>query len=162
MMQAFQIGSSRSQRLQSLENGWIPVRVGIIGSSAGGQNAASALLHFGHFYEVAIADSGSHDNILAGIEWAEQWLDHPVNESYAQHSNVTHAAKLPDRAKLMLIAGDLDYAVSPFSTLRFVHQLNKANKIYGFVFLPDAGHSCGRFGYGLKRAKLFLKANLSS
>ncbi|CAG9942427.1 unnamed protein product [Clonostachys rosea f. rosea IK726] len=142
---------------------WMDIsRVGIIGSSAGGQNAASALLHFGHFYKVAVADSGCHDNSLAGIEWAEQWLGHPVNESYSQHSNVTHAAKLPDSAKLMLIAGGLDHAVSHFATMRFVQQLNKANKIYELVFLPDAGHSCGRCGYGLKRAKQFLKTNLWS
>ncbi|CAH0052624.1 unnamed protein product, partial [Clonostachys solani] len=63
-------------------------RMAIIGSSAGGHNAASALLHFGHFYKVAVSDSGAHDNSLVALWWAEQWLGYPVDDAlFAEQSN---------------------------------------------------------------------------
>ena len=42
-------------------------RVGIYGGSAGGQNAAAAILTHGDFYKVAVADCGCHDNRMDKI-----------------------------------------------------------------------------------------------
>lgn len=138
-------------------------RMAIIGSSGGGHNAAAALLHFGHFYKIAVSVSSAHDNSLVAFWWAEQWLGYPVDNSlFAEQSNVSHAGKLPADAKLMLVVGGMDQALNPASTMRFVQQLNKAGKMYEFVFIPEGGHDCSSHGYGLMRVNAFLKRYLKS
>jgi dipeptidyl-peptidase-4 len=47
-------------------------RVGVFGGSAGGQNAAAAVLFHGDFYKAASADCGCHDNRMDKIWWNEQ------------------------------------------------------------------------------------------
>ena len=64
-------------------------RVGLYGTSAGGQNALRGLLDHGDFYKAGVADSGCHDNRMDKIWWNEQWFGWPVDESYARSSNVT-------------------------------------------------------------------------
>jgi dipeptidyl aminopeptidase/acylaminoacyl peptidase len=137
-------------------------RVGIVGSSEGGANAAAALLHHGHFYKVAISSSGAHDQTLSNLWWSEQWLGYPAHEAAVENSNTTHAKKLPENAKLMLIAGGMDHALNPASVMRLVQELNKYNKMYELVFIPGGGHECGSEPYALMRAEVFLKANLCS
>ncbi|MCA9259739.1 MAG: DPP IV N-terminal domain-containing protein, partial [Planctomycetales bacterium] len=44
-------------------------RVGIFGGSAGGQNAAAAVLFHPDFYDVAVAGCGCHDNRMDKIWW---------------------------------------------------------------------------------------------
>jgi dipeptidyl-peptidase 4 len=51
---------------------WVDInRVGIYGSSAGGQSAMGALLWHGNFYKAAVADCGCHDNRMGKIWWNE-------------------------------------------------------------------------------------------
>jgi dipeptidyl aminopeptidase/acylaminoacyl peptidase len=47
-------------------------RVGIYGTSAGGQSALGALLFHPEFYDAAVSASGSHDNRMDKIWWNEQ------------------------------------------------------------------------------------------
>jgi len=133
-------------------------RVGVKGGSAGGQNAAAALLFHGDFYKVAAADSGCHDNRMDKIWWNEQWMGYPVDKSYEDSSNVVHAAKL--QGALMLIVGDLDDNVDPSSTLQVVNALNKADKDYEFLFIPGGRHGCGGTPYGKKRQAEFFRRHL--
>lgn len=86
-------------------------RVGIRGTSAGGQNAGAALLFRGNFYKVGIADSRCHDNRMDKLWWNEQWMGYPVDKPYEDSSNVAHAGKL--KGALMLIVGKLDTNVRP-------------------------------------------------
>ncbi|CAG9981147.1 unnamed protein product [Clonostachys byssicola] len=134
----------------------------IVGSSEAGANAAAALLRHGHFYKVAISSSGAHDQTLSNLWWSEQWLGYPAHEAPAENSNTIHAKKLPDHAKLMLIAGGMDHALNPASVMRFVQALDKCNKMYELVFIPDVGDECGSETYAPMRAEAFLKANLGS
>ena len=73
-------------------------RVGIYGSSAGGQNAAGAVLFHPEFYKVAVAACGCHDNRMDKASWNEQWMGYPVGPQYAESSNIENAGKL--RGKL--------------------------------------------------------------
>ena len=51
---------------------WMDInRVGIYGSSAGGQSAMGALLWHGNFYKAAVAGCGCHDNRMDKIRWNE-------------------------------------------------------------------------------------------
>jgi dipeptidyl aminopeptidase/acylaminoacyl peptidase len=133
-------------------------RVGIFGGSAGGQNAAAALLHHGDFYKVAVADCGCHDNRMDKIWWNEAWMGWPVDESYERSSNATHAAKLT--GKLLLIVGEMDTNVDPASTTQLVAALQKANKDFEFQPIINAGHGAAETPYGKFRRAEFLMRNL--
>jgi len=63
----------------------------------------------------------------------------PVGPHYAACSNVVHAGKLRDSARLMLMVGAKDTNVDPASTMQVVDALVKANKDFELVIMPDAG-----------------------
>ncbi len=116
-------------------------RVGIHGGSAGGQHALGALLFHPEFYQVAVADSGCHDNRMDKIWWNEQWMGWPIGPQYAASSNVDNAWRL--RGKLLLIVGELDDNVDPSSTMQVVNALIKANKNFDLLVVPGGGHAPG-------------------
>jgi dipeptidyl-peptidase-4 len=132
-------------------------RVGIYGTSAGGQSALRALLDHGDFYRAAVADSGCHDNRMDKIWWNEQWMGWPVDQSYARCSNVVDADKM--RGKLLLMVGEMDRNVDPSSTLQMVNALIHANKDFEFLEMPGAGHGVAETPYGARRLQDFFVRN---
>jgi dipeptidyl aminopeptidase/acylaminoacyl peptidase len=116
-------------------------RVGIYGTSAGGQNSMGALLFHPEFYKAAVSNSGCHDNRMDKIWWNEQWMGWPVGPQYAESSNVDNAYRL--KGDLLLILGELDTNVDPASTLQVVNQLIKHNKRFDLLFVPGGGHGAG-------------------
>ncbi|MFO0950659.1 MAG: prolyl oligopeptidase family serine peptidase [Isosphaeraceae bacterium] len=132
-------------------------RVGIHGTSAGGQNAAGAVLFHPEFYKAAVAACGCHDNRMDKASWNEQWMGYPVGPHYAENSNITHAAKL--RGKLLLIVGELDTNVPPESTYRFADALIRAGKDFDLLTIPGAGHTDGG-PYGERRRRDFFVRHL--
>ena len=138
---------------------WLDLsRVGIYGGSAGGQSALAALLRHGDFYKVAVADCGCHDNRMDKIWWNEAWMGWPVDQSYAENSNVTHAAKLTGR--LLLFVGELDRNVDPASTLQVVNALEQADKDFDLVVMTGSGHGSAESPYGKRRRADFLVRHL--
>jgi dipeptidyl aminopeptidase/acylaminoacyl peptidase len=133
-------------------------RVGIFGGSAGGQNALSAVLHHGDFYDAAAADCGCHDNRVDKLWWNEAWMGWPINDAYVQSSNVTHASKL--QGKLLLTVGELDRNVDPASTMQVVNALIQADKDFELVIIPGAGHGAGESAYGRRRRADFFVRHL--
>ncbi|WP_353128815.1 S9 family peptidase [Parapedobacter pyrenivorans] len=130
-------------------------RVGIYGTSAGGQNAAGAVLFHPEFYKVAVSSCGCHDNRMDKMWWNEQWMGYPIGPQYAECSNVVNAHKL--EGKLMLIVGEVDDNVDPASTMQVVDALIKANKEHELVVLPGAGHTSGGEYGEKKRRDFFVK-----
>jgi dipeptidyl aminopeptidase/acylaminoacyl peptidase len=116
-------------------------RVGIYGTSAGGQNSLGGMLFHPEFYKVAVTNSGCHDNRMDKIWWNEQWMGWPLGPHYAASSNVDNAAKL--QGKVLLVVGELDTNVDPASTFQVVNALIKANKKYDLLFVPGGGHGAG-------------------
>lgn len=133
-------------------------RVGIFGGSAGGQNAARAVLAFGEHYHVAVADCGCHDNRMDKIWWNEQWMGWPIDDHYADQSNVTQAGNLT--GKLFLIVGELDRNVDPASTMQVVDALIRANKDFDLLVVPGGGHGIGSGAYGRRRTADFFVRHL--
>ncbi len=132
-------------------------RVGIFGTSAGGQSALRAVEAFGNFYTAAVADCGCHDNRMDKIWWNEQWMGWPVGPWYAEQSNVTHAKDL--HGALLLIVGETDHNVDPASTMQVVNALIKADKDFDLLVIPNADH--GQDGtYGNRRRKDFFVRHL--
>lgn len=132
-------------------------RVGIFGTSAGGQSSTRALLAHPDFYKVAVSSCGCHDNRMDKASWNEQWMGYPVGPHYAEQSNITNAHKL--QGKLLLIVGELDRNVPPESTYRLVDALIKANKDFDLLVLPGRGHGSGG-AYGNRRMRDFFVRHL--
>jgi dipeptidyl aminopeptidase/acylaminoacyl peptidase len=141
-------------------------RVGIYGTSAGGQDAAAAVLFHPEFYKVAVANSGCHDNRLDKRSWNEQWMGHLEPDKiwstnsdnwYSQSSNIDNAWRL--KGKLFLIVGEMDSNVPPESTMRFVDALIKARKDFDLLVVPGANHGAGSPVTG-RRTQDYLVRNL--
>ncbi len=130
-------------------------RVGIYGTSAGGQNAAGALIFHPEFYKVAVSSCGCHDNRMDKIWWNEQWMGYPIGPHYEECSNVVNAHKL--EGKLLLMVGEVDDNVDPASTYQLVDALIKANKDHDFVLLPGQGHTAGGKYGEQKRRDFFVR-----
>jgi hypothetical protein len=116
-------------------------RVGIYGTSAGGQNAMGAMLFHPEFYKVAVTNSGCHDNRMDKIWWNEQWMGWPLGPEYVASSNMENASKL--QGKVLLIVPELDTNVDPSSTFQVVNALLKANKQFDMLVVPGSDHGAG-------------------
>ena len=130
-------------------------RVGVFGTSAGGQSSMGALLFHPEFYSAAVSNSGCHDNRMDKIWWNEQWMGWPVGRQYSASSNVDNAWRL--QGKLMLVVGEMDKNVDPSSTYQVVDRLIKADKQFDLLVVPGGGHGAGgRYGQ-LKLMDFFVR-----
>jgi dienelactone hydrolase len=132
-------------------------RVGIYGTSAGGQNSLGGLLFHPEFYKVCVSACGCHDNRMDKIWWNEQWMGWPLGPEYAAASNVDNASKL--QGKLLLILGEMDTNVDPASTMQVVNALIKADKQFDLLIIPGANHGSGG-AYGDKKRYDFFVHHL--
>jgi dipeptidyl aminopeptidase/acylaminoacyl peptidase len=124
-------------------------RVGIFGYSAGGYDAAHALLTHPEFYKVGVASAGNHDHQMAKAWWPENFQGYPVEKQYVEQSNLTLAKNL--QGKLLLVHGDMDNNVNPASTLRLVGELIKANKDFDLIIVPNGSHYLWEHPYVIRR-----------
>ena len=131
-------------------------RVGIYGTSAGGQNSMGALLFHPEFYKAAVSAAGCHDNRMDKIWWNEQWMGE-LGPHYAASSNVDNAYRL--QGSLLLVVGEMDMNVDPSSTFQVVNALIKANKMFDLLVIPGAGHTNGG-PYGDKKRNDFFVHHL--
>ncbi|MCU1238938.1 MAG: peptidase dipeptidylpeptidase domain protein [Candidatus Solibacter sp.] len=113
-------------------------RVGIFGTSAGGQNSLGGALFHPDFYKVVVTNSGCHDNRMDKLWWNEQWMGWPVGPEYAASSNVDNARLL--QGKALIIVGEMDDNVDPASSLQVINALVKANKHFDMLFIPGQAH----------------------
>ncbi|HEX5152468.1 MAG TPA: DPP IV N-terminal domain-containing protein [Parafilimonas sp.] len=130
-------------------------RVGLYGTSAGGQNALGALLFHPEWYKAAVASCGCHDNRVDKQWWNEQWMGYPPGPWYAEQSNVTNAYKL--QGALLLMVGEGDNNVPPESTYRVADALIKAKKTFEFLPLPGMDHTSGGEHGSMKRKDFFVQ-----
>ncbi len=130
-------------------------RVGIYGTSAGGQNAMAGLLFHPEFYKVGFAAAGCHDNRMDKIWWNEQWMGWPLGPEYEASSNTVNAHRL--KGKLMLLVPELDTNVDPATTYQVVNALIKAGKDFELVVIPGANHGSGGAFGERKRNDFFVR-----
>ncbi|WP_231465380.1 S9 family peptidase [Pedobacter sp. Leaf132] len=132
-------------------------KIGVYGTSAGGQNSTGALLFHPEFYKAAVSACGCHDNRIDKQWWNEQWMGYPVGPHYAEQSSITNASKL--QGDLFLIVGEADENVPPESTYRLADALIKSNKDFDILSIPGMGHSDGGV-YGRRRKRDFFIKHL--
>jgi len=130
-------------------------RVGLYGTSAGGQNSLGGLLFHSDFYKAAVSSCGCHDNRIDKQWWNEQWMGYPVGKHYDEQSNVTNAWRL--RGALMLFVGEADNNVPPESTYRVADALIKAGKTFEFLPLPGSDHTDGGPYGRVQRRDFFVR-----
>jgi dipeptidyl aminopeptidase/acylaminoacyl peptidase len=130
-------------------------RVGIYGTSAGGQSSLGALLFHPEFYKVSVSSAGCHDNRMDKIWWNEQWMGWPIGPEYAESSNVDNAYRL--QGSVLLIVGEMDHNVDPSSTMQVVNQLIKHNKNFDLLVVPGMDHGPGGVYGDHKRYDFFAK-----
>jgi dipeptidyl aminopeptidase/acylaminoacyl peptidase len=133
-------------------------RVGIYGHSAGGYDAAHAILTHPEFYKVAVSSAGNHDHRMDKAVWNTQWMGWPVGDHYREQSNVTLAPRL--EGKLLLAHGDVDENVPVSATLQLVNALIEANKDFELLVLPNQTHNLGRHAYFQRRRWDFFVEHL--
>ncbi len=132
-------------------------RVGIYGTSAGGQNALGALLQHGDFYKAGVSDCGCHDNRMDKIWWNELWMGE-MGPHYEAQSNVTMAPNL--RGDLLLMVGEVDTNVDPQSTMQVADALIRADKDFQLLVAPGVGHGVLGTPYGRRQMYDFFVRKL--
>lgn len=131
-------------------------RVGIFGTSAGGQNSTGGVLFHPEFYKAAVSSCGCHDNRLDKIWWNEQWMG-LIGPHYEASSNIVNAGRL--QGKLLLMVGELDTNVPTESTYRLADALQKAKKDFDFVVITNSDHTAGG-DFGERKRRDFFVRNL--
>ena len=116
-------------------------RVGIFGTSAGGQSSLGGVLFHPEFYKVIVTNSGCHDNRMDKIWWNEQWMSWPIGPEYGASSNVDNAYRL--QGKALIVIGEMDTNVDPASSLQVVNALVKAHKHFDMLYIPGQNHGVG-------------------
>ncbi len=116
-------------------------RVGIFGTSAGGQSSLGGVLFHPEFYKVVVTNSGCHDNRVDKLWWNEQWMGWPLGPQYAASSNVDNAYRL--QGKALIVIGEMDSNVDPASSLQVVNALVKAHKHFDMLYIPGQNHGVG-------------------
>lgn len=130
-------------------------RVGIYGHSAGGYDAAHAMLVHPEFYKVGVSSAGNHDHRIAKAWWPEQYMGMP-GKHYDEQSNFNLAKKLV--GKLLLVHGDMDNNVNTASSLRLAAEFIKHNKDFELLIIPNRNHGLADHPYFIrKRWDWFVK-----
>lgn len=131
-------------------------RVGIYGHSAGGYDAARAIMKHPDFYKVAVSSAGNHDHRIAKAFWPELYMDYPEAEHYDEQSNVNMAESL--EGHLLLAHGDMDDNVHPAGTMRLVDALIEAGKSFDMLIMPNEDHGMSGTDYfTVKRWNYFIE-----
>ena len=125
-------------------------RVGAYGHSAGGYDAARALLKYGDVYKVAVSSAGNHDHRMSKAWWPEMWMGMPAEgEHYDSNSNMTLAHQLS--GKLLLATGDLDNNVNPANSFRLAAAIQAANRDVDLLLLANKDHDLREDRYFTRR-----------
>ena len=125
-------------------------RVGAYGHSAGGYDAARAVLKYGDVYKVAVSSAGNHDHRMSKAWWPEMWMGMPAEgDHYDSNSNMTLAHQL--NGKLLLATGDLDNNVNPANSLRLAAAIQAANRDVDLLVLANKDHDLREDSYFTRR-----------
>jgi dipeptidyl aminopeptidase/acylaminoacyl peptidase len=133
-------------------------RVAAIGGSFGGYFAIRALLQAPESFQVGVAMAPLSDLRQANHE---AWMGKPEeNEAAYDHaSNLPLAGNL--QGHLLLIHGTSDVN-APFSaTMQMIDALERANKPYDLVVLPEKDHNAQNSSYSLQALKRYLVEHLN-
>ncbi len=118
-------------------------RMGIYGWSFGGFMALNCALHGDGLFRMAIAVAPVtswryYDTIYTEIY---NGLPQDNPKGYDDNSPLTHAARLADRTRLLIMHGTADDNVHVQNTMEMCRRLNAEGKRYDMMVFPDQNHS---------------------
>lgn len=130
-------------------------RVGIV-SPGGGPGGLQGLLQYPDFYKVGVANFLHDSRLMAASMWGDKY----EGVSGAGPKYQYPEAKLESlQGKLLLINGMLDTCTPPAGVFRVIEALQKANKDFDMLLLPNLGHAAP-VGYVVRRTWDYLVKNL--
>lgn len=129
-------------------------RVGIWGNSGGGYATVTAMFQYPEFYKVGVASSGNYDQRMYEHYWTERYNGLYDEEVY-RYGDITRLA-MNLKGKLLLAYGAMDDNVSMSQTLRLCHELNRYNKDYELLVLPEKNHNVPSDLYFIRRKMDFF------
>ena len=113
-------------------------RVGITTTVSGGPGALQGLLQFPDFYKVGTAATIHDSRLMPSSMWGDKFEgpegpkpDFQFPEEYVDQL----------KGKLLIMCGMLDIPTPPAATFRVVEALQKANKDFDLILLPNVGHN---------------------
>ncbi|MFI5958940.1 alpha/beta fold hydrolase [Cryptosporangium sp. NPDC051539] len=116
-------------------------RVGVVGHSYGGYNAARLLLMFPDFYRSAVSSAGVHDPRkmrYGSWDWHLGPEEYRGSEEYRGLGNVPLADRL--RGDLLLACGEIDENATVDHTFALADALIQAGKRFDFKIWPGVDH----------------------
>ena len=131
-------------------------RIGIYGWSYGGFMALNCALHGEGLFRMAIAVAPVtswryYDTIYTEIY---NGLPQDNPKGYDDNSPLSHAEKLAERTKLLIIHGTADDNVHFQNSMEMCRRLNEAGKQYDMMVYPDQNHSMRPSATTLVRQKM--------
>lgn len=129
-------------------------RVGV-GGNASTAAPVSGLLGHPDFYKVGVSDSASIDMRLTSAFWGEAYGDLPHTEDNLQHT-CSYAKNL--KGKLLIMHGMLRVAVNVAHSFSVIDALQKANKDFDMLILPNDAYPMS--SYALRRSWDYLVKHL--
>ena len=129
-------------------------RVGII-SPGGGPGGLQGLLKHPDFYKVGVANFLHDSRLMSAPMWGDKYegINKPHTQSYPEESVESL------KGKLLLINGMLDTCTPPAGVFRVIEAMQKANKDFDMLLLPNLGHAAP-VGYVLRRSWSYLLKHL--
>ncbi len=114
-------------------------RIGIEGWSYGGFMVSYALTHSTSF-AMGIAGGSVTDWRLYDAVYTERYMGLPAANEAGYASTAPRSAAAALHGRLLLIHGAIDDNVHPQNTLRFAHELQKANRPFRMMLYPKGRH----------------------
>lgn len=130
-------------------------RVGITTHIGGGPGAVQGLLEYPDFYKVGVSGFFHDSRLIAANMMGEKYEGlkcPPQDEQYPENK----VGRLV--GKLLLMHGMIDRCTPPAGTFRIVEALQKSNKDFDLILLPNFEHDVS--GYLIRRAWDYLVRNL--
>lgn len=117
-------------------------RVGVAAHLSGGSGAVEGMLEHPDFFKVGI-NSMFHDRRLmsAAMQGDKYEGPAPLTESHQYPEDRVYKLK----GRLLLIGGMLDICTPVAATFRLIEALQKANKDFDMIILPNLGHAINSY-----------------
>lgn len=129
-------------------------RVGIV-SPVGGPGGLQGLLHHPDFYTVGVANALHDSRLMPRVMWSDKYEGQSSTGGEHQYPE---AAVEQLQGKLLLIHGMLDTTCPPAGVFRVIEALQKSNKDFDLLLLPNLGHAGS--SYVIRRTWDFLVRHL--
>lgn len=113
-------------------------RVGVTTHQAGGPGAVQGLLKHPEFFKVGVSGWLHDSRLISASMWGDKYegLSGPDKSCQYPEELVQNL-----QGKLLIMHGMLDTSTPPAGTFRFIEALQKANKDFDMLFLPNMIHA---------------------